>query len=327
MNKSILILSLFLFVVQASYSQFDSSYVHITQNKFSIYPLTELHASRYHIRFNEDLSKKDNIDANYNTQNSLYLGFGMSFFRFGFALSFKLPYSNITELKESKAFSFSGGYSYKRFYGELKLKHYEGLQQETINYAEDTTITRIDIKKDVETKQAGLMLYYIASDKYNFDANFKNYNSQKKSAISFITGGGYNYYSFSGKLDFVESSTSESLDFEESIQIYSLKIMPGIAGSLVYRNYYFSAFSLLGGAYNYNILDNSEIRHNIAPTFELRAVLGYNNKNFFCSVNINYDYDLILLRENQLGINNYMINLKLGIKLNSKYLGKVGKYL
>jgi len=251
----------------------------------------------------------------------------MSFFRFGFALSFKLPYSNIPELKKSKAFSFSGGYSYKKFYGELKLKNYEGLQQETVNYTEDSTITRINIKENVETKQTGVMLYYIASDKYNFDANFKNYNSQKKSAISFITGGGYNYYSFLGKLDLVENTNSESINLEKNIQIYTLRLMPGIAGSLVYHNFYFSVFSLFGGAYNYNILDNSTIRHSIAPSFELRSVLGYNNKNFFCSVNFNYDYDLVRLRENRLGVNNYMVNFKLGIKLNSKYLGKVGKYL
>ncbi len=327
MNKSILILSLFLFVVQVSYSQFDSSYVHITKDKFSIYPLTELHASRYHIRFNEDVSDADNVDANYDTQNSIYLGFGMSFFRFGFALSFKLPYSNIPELKESKAFSFSGGYSYKKFYGELKLKNYKGLQQETVNYTEDTTITSINIIEDVETKQTGIMLYYIASEKYNFDANFKNYNSQRKSAISFIAGGGYNYYSFLGKLDITENTSSEFLNLKNSTQVHALRLMPGIAGSLVYHNFYFSVFSLLGAAYNYNILDNSAIRHNIAPTFEVRAALGYNNKNVFCSINFNYDYDLVRLRENRLGVNNYMVNFKFGIKLNSKYLGKVGHYL
>ena len=103
--------------------------------------------------------------------------------------------------------------------------------------------------------------------------------------------------------------------------------MPGLTGTLVLNKFYFSAFGLVGAAYNYNILDNTSIRHKISPSFEIRSVIGYNNKNLFVSLNFNYDYDLIFLRENRLGVNNYMINLKLGIKLNSKYLGKIAPYL
>ena len=322
-----LLIVVILLISRFAYSQFDSSYVHITKDKFSIYPMSELHTSTYHLKFNETQYDSDEVDAYYRSQENIYLGFGMSFYRFGFALSFKIPYSDIPELKKSRAFSFSGGYSYKKLYGELKLNSYHGLQQETVNYLDDTTITQITIRENIVTKHMSLMLYYITSDKYNFDANFKNYNYQKKSAISFVTGGGFNYYSFLGELDFVETEQNESLEIEKNVLVYSLKLMPGLAATLVLNKFYFSAFTLVGATYNYNVLDNISVRHKVSPSFEIRSVIGYNNKNLFVSLNFNYDYDLIFLRENKLGINNYMINLKLGIKLDSKYLGKIGPYL
>lgn len=303
----------------------DSNYVHHTCKKFSVYPLTEFYTSHYHLEFDDSYKNFEFLDATYKTQSNIYMGVGMSFYRFGFALSLRLPYSNIPELKKSKAFSFTGGYSYDRFYGEVKYKNYRGLRKETINFENDTTIQDIDINERIETKQNGLMLYYIASNKYNFDANFKNFNTQKKSATTFVLGGGYNYYSFEGKLDFTDDLDINNKN--KSIEVYSLKVMPGIASSLVYKHFYFSVFALMGIGYNYNILDQSNVRHRGAPSMEFRSVVGYNNKNYFFSVNFNYDYDIILLRKNELGVNNYMLSFKIGMKIDSKHLGKLEPYL
>lgn len=289
--------------------------------------MSEMYFSQYKLNFNDELDNQyENIEVNYKTQTSLYVGFGMSFYRFGFAFSYRLPYTNIPDLKKEQAFSFSGGYSYKHFYGELKIKKYQGVQEEIIRYDNDTTITTIIVNQGIETRQVGLNLYYFSSDKYNFDANFKNYNTQKKTATSFILGGGLNYYNFSGELD-LNLKQEIAPNYKKDIDVKTIKFMPGIATSLVYNNFYFSTMTLMGGAYNYNTLDYNEIRHNFSPIVELRAVLGYNNRNLFTSINLNYDYDLVFLRQNKLGVHNFMVNMKLGIKLNSKYLGKIGRYL
>lgn len=327
LNIKILFIGMLLLATNCASAQFDSSYVHITRDQFSIYPMTELHTSQFQLRFEDDIQQSEEIEAGYSTQNSLYWGFGMSFYRFGFALAFKAPYSNIPELKKSKSFSFSGGYSFKKLYGELKLKNYHGLQREIVNYRDDTTISQITINKNIRAEHVGVAMYYFCSDKYNFDANFKNYNYQKKSAISLVLGSGFNYYSFFGKLDFADNSIADDLDIEKNIQVYSLKVFPGMVASLVMKKFYFSFLGTIGGAYNYNILDDNAVRHRFAPSFEMRSSIGYNNKNFFASLNVNYDYDLVFLRVNKLGINNYMLSFKIGMKLNSKYLGKAGRYL
>lgn len=314
-----------MFLGLLSSAQFDSTFVSLTKNKFSVYPLSELHSTKFKLNFNKDIRELyDNVDVKYKAQNGLYIGFGMSFYRLGIAISFKLPYTNIPDLKYSTAFSFAGGYSFKKFYGEFKTKHYQGLQKETIQYVKDDASSAFKINHDIETKQYSINLYYFLSDKYNFDANFKNYNTQLKSAFSFVYAGGISYFNLNGQLDLSANNIS---DIEKNIEVQTVKFIPGIALSLVKNNFYFSSLLLLGGAYNYNVLDYINIRHNFSPVSELRAVLGYNNKSFFASLTANYDYDYILLRENNINIHNLMLNLKLGLKINSKYLGKVGKYL
>jgi len=322
-NKFPILIFLILFV-SSSFAQFDTSYVSLTKNRFSVYPISELHSTKFKLNFNKEFSESyEDVTIRYRAQNGLYMGIGMSFYRIGLAISFKLPYTNIPDLKYSTAFSFAGGYSYRKFYGEFKTKHYQGLQQETIQFVDEDVSSTFKINHDIETKQYGFNLYYFKSNKYNFDANFKNYNTQLKSAFTIIYAGGLNYYSFNGQLDI--NSSSEQID--KNIEVRTLKIIPGVAGSIVKNNFYFSSITLLGAAYNYNILDYSKIRHNISPVVEFRAVLGYNNNNLFASLNANYDYDFMLLRHNNLSIHNLMFNLKVGIKLNSKYLGKLGKYL
>ena len=323
------ILLLFILFGLSTSAQFDSSYVSLTKNKFSVYPLSELHSTQFKLNFNNDFKDlSDNVSIRYKAQNGLYIGFGMSFYRLGIAISFKLPYTNIPDLKYSTAFSFAGGYSYRKFYGEFKTKHYQGLQKETIQYTDtdddDNKSSVFDINHDIETKQSALNIYYFQSKKYNFDANFKNYNTQLKSAFSFVYAGGLSYFSLDGQLDLSGNNLNS---IKKNIQVRAVEFIPGIAFSLVNNNFYFSSIILLGAAYNYNILDFSSIRHNFSPATELRAVLGYNNKNFFGSLSANYDYDYILLRQNNLSIHNLMFNLKLGLKLNSKYLGKIGNYL
>ncbi len=325
--RKLTVIVLFFILVRSAYSQFDSSYVHITKNRFSVYPLTEFYTSHYHLNINKSLNDLETTDASYYTQNNIYLGVGASFYRIGLALSFKLPYSNIPELKNSRAFSFAGGYSLKKFYGELKLKDYRGLQQENIIYENDTSKVNLILREGIEVKQVSAMCYYMSSGKYNFDANFKNYNYQKKSAISFVVAGGVNYYSFFGSLDLSGNKSTEKIGVQKNVEIYSVRLMPGLATSIVYNKFYLSIFSLAGASYNYNILDKRDVRHMVSPYLELRSALGYNNRNFFCSLSFNYDYDLVLLKENRLGINNYMLNFKIGIKLNNKYLGGLAPYL
>ena len=325
MKLKIYILLILVLLAVSGLAQFDSTYVSLTKNKFSVSSLSELHSTRLNLDLNKQYREiYEDVNINYKAQNGLYVGFGLSFYRLGLAISFKLPYTSIPELKYSTAFSFAGGYSYRKFYGEFKTKHYEGLQREIVRYTDDDVSSEVEINHDVETRQYGLTLYFFQSNKYNFDANFKNYNTQLKSAFTFVYAGGLNYYNFNGQLDLSERKLG---GIEKNIEVRTLKFMPGAAVSIVRNNFYFSSIALAGLAYDYNILDFDAIRHGFSSVLELRAIFGYNNKYFFASLNAKYGYDFVLLRDNNLSIHNLMFNFKVGIKLNSKYLGKIGKYL
>lgn len=304
--------------------------MHITKDRFAISPIFEHYKTLYRIKeFAPELIEfSDGMERNFSSKRDLYVGFGLTFYRIGIAISFKLPYSDIPELKESKSFNFIGGYSLKKFYGEFRFRNHDGLRQETFTYTKDTVIEEATILQNTHFRQIGGVLYYFSGEKYNYDANFKNYNVQKKSAISPVFIGGFNYYNMNGK--FEEIDTSNTVLINHSVNIYSVKLAAGLAASLVYKKLYLSVISNLGIALNKNRLlfnNKAENRIDYFPSLEIKSSLGYNTNTYFASVSFIYDNDLIYFYSNKIGVNNYYLSVKVGYKLDSKYLGKAAKYL
>lgn len=311
------------------YSQLDTNYIFQSRKKFSVFPIFQLYKTSYDLQLKEQGRNEsiESIEKKFYTKTNLYLGFGMSFYKIGFSLLFKLPYSNIPELQNTKAFAFAGGFAYSKTYSEIKYKHYKGLQEETLTKNRDSTTISNRIEENLETKQASLMVYYIASKKFRYNAAFKNYNIQKKSTAAFVFGGGINMYNLNGDLDLVDTISNSESFLAKNTRIYSIKLLPGATGILTYKRFFISLFALAGPVYNYYMLDDTETRHQFNSTIELRSALGYNNSKFFASISFNYDNDRVVLQKNNLDISNYMLNFKIGIKLNSKYLAKIGPYL
>jgi len=310
-------------------AQFDTNFVHITKDKFSFNPLFEFYKSSYRIKdFGEDHQNIENeVDKNYTSKNNLYLGFGLTFYRIGIAIAFQLPYSNIPELKEIKSFSFIGGYSLRKFYGELRYRNYYGLEEKTIIYTKDTVLEQTNIRQNINFQQLGGTLYYFTSKKYNYDANFKNYNIQKKSAISPVIISAFNYYKLKGKFEDIDSS---AIIIDNLLQVFSLKFAVGVAGSLVYKSFYASLVSNFGIAINkdkFTDYHQSETSLKAFPSLEFKASVGYNTNRYFFSFTFIYDNDLLYFYPYKIGINNYFMNFKLAYKFDSKYLGKAAKYL
>lgn len=310
-------------------AQFDTNFVHITKNRFSVSPLFEFYKSSYRVKSNgeEQNELEENIDKSFTSKNNLYLGFGLTFYRIGIAVTFQLPYSNIPELKKMKSFSFVGGYSFKRLYGELRYRNYKGLEEQTITYTEDSVLENTRIRQNIHFQQIGGALYYFTSKKYNYDANFKNYNIQKKSAISPVFVSGLNYYELKGKFEDIDSV---AIIIDNFLKVFSFKLTGGLAGSIVYKSFYASMVSNIGIAVNRDRYIDSETDETSIKTFpslEIRASFGYNSDKFFASVSYIYDNDLLYFYPYKIGINNYFMNFKLGYKFDSKYLGKAAKYL
>ncbi len=311
-------------------AQFDTNYVHITRRKFTITPIYEMYKSRYRINnviFDNDTAYKE-VEQTYSSKNNLYLGVGVSFYRIGFSISFLLPYSNIPELKNTKSFSFIGGYSAKKFYGEFRYRNYNGFEKDVYISTQDSDKAEYTISKNVHIQQMSGLIYYFSSKRYNYDANFKNYNIQKKSAITPLIVGGVNYIDIKGEFEIIDSSSIKNV--YRNINVLAFKTGAGIAGTIIYHKFYATVMSFIGASVNRNkISDNITTKNytKIYPSLEIKTSTGYNSNRFIASFTFAYDNDLVYFKPTKIGINNFYIGFKLGYKFSYKYLGRASKYL
>ncbi len=325
--KRIFLSATLLFIALNVFSQFDTNYVFLTKNKFSVYPLFESSTSYFYYDFtNKNNDKQYFLSYRPRTYNSL--GIGASFYRFGFSLTFELPNNSEPELNKYKAFSFKGGYSYKRFFGELRIRNYNGVIENVTYYNSIVDVRKV--RKDIKITQYGANLYFFTSKKYNFDANFKNYNIQKKSAISPFVNIGPNFYSIKGDYLLSDSLGTNNNKIVTEIRSSSVRILPGIAFSIVYRSFYFSTLASFGVGFNKNLLrfnDNTDSKYSAMPVLEAGSSIGYSNEDFFITAMISLESDRYEHDNSYMGSAHVLYNIKVGKKFNIKYLGKIGKYL
>ncbi len=289
-----------------------------------VYPLFEsANTTMYYDYVNADNSK---TSITYTSRNFNSIGFGVSFYRLGFSLSFELPSTNIPELKNHKALNFKGGYSYRRLYGEMKIRRYNGVEEHIVNSDSNYSDTRIRL--DIKMRQYGAQVYYFFSKKYNYDANFKNYNIQKKSAISPYLNIGTNYYYTTG--NYLLTDSSSSFAFITKFQNYSLRIMPGFSFSLVHKHLYIAAMGGVGAALNRNTVhlgQNSNEYWSVSPIYEFNAAAGYSTTSWFITLVLSYEFDNVNYKTENLAARHQLLSFKVGKRFNDKYLGKIGKYL
>ena len=310
-----------------SFGQFDTNYVHLTKGQFSVYPMAE--SAFMQLTFKDLEFDKGYYSSTLTSRNVTSIGFGMSFYRVGFSLSFQLPHSNIPGLEEAAAFSFAGGYSFRHLYGELRYRDYEGFQKSDLVH--DSLLGSIELRKDVRLRQLGVSLDYFFSKKYNFDAAFKNYNVQSKSAATFLLMAGANRFDVSGKYLFRDTlNYTSEIELVREFDVYSFKIAPGGAATLTFKGVYISALLAVGATYNKNNFYGDELHTKVttwAPVIESRAVVGYNSTKWFASFSLNIENDYFFFEKVDLSIMNVFFNLKAGYKFDAKHLGKIGKYL
>jgi uncharacterized protein YkuJ len=323
LTLGLLILSI---ATNAQKLRFDTNYVHLTRQRFAVYPMAE---TAYLTMNFKDLNVGDGHESTLKSRTTTSLGFGVSFYRIGFSFLYQIPVTSIPELKNSKAYSFAGGYSLYHFYGELRYRMYNGFEEQ--QYLNDSLKGGLIVRKDIKLRQIGAVAYFFTAKKYNFDAAFKNYNVQKKSAVSFMLVGGGNRFDISGKYLF-QDSTNFAFDITKvrDVDIYSFKLAPGIAFTLVFKGIYLSSILAVGANYNrlYMFGDGEEdFKTTFAPDIENRIVLGYNSNRWFGSLSFNLENDYFLFDKIDLSAMNIYFNIKMGYKFSSKYLGKLGKYL
>ena len=317
--------------VTISEAQVDTNYVHLTKHKFSVIPLFEYYKSNMNIiEFAPEANYPDNqTGRSFSAKSNLYIGIGLSFQRFGFSLSFQLPQTDIPELKESHSISFMGGFSYYKFYAEMHYLSYNGFLEKTFSSDNDPTIEQTRIIKETQYQQLGGKLYYFSAKKYNYDANFKNYNIQKKSAISPVGLLGLNYYGLYASAEKFDSL--QEVDLNRTVRIFSGRLGIGMAGSLVFNEKWFaSGIAIIGLSVNRNQLIGGVYNKpsvNMLPFSEFDFALGYNSHQFYIALSYMNNNNRVYFFNNKIGIHNHYVSLKFGYRFNSKFLGKAAKYL
>ena len=320
-------LTVFTVLSLLSYAQFDTNYVHLTKGQFSVYPMAE--SAFLQLTFKDLEFEKGYYSSTLTSRSVTSIGFGMSFYRIGFSLSFQLPHSDIPGLRESAAFSFAGGYSFRHLYGELRYRDYEGFQK--TDFIQDSLLGVIELRKDIRLRQLGVSVDYFISKKYNFDAAFKNYNVQKKSGATILLMAGANRFDVTGKYLFFDSlNYTSDIELVREFDVYSFKFAPGGAFTLTANGLYISALLAVGTTYNKNNFYGDDSHRKVttwAPVIEGRAVAGYNSTKWFASLSLNVENDYFFFDRVDLSIMNVFFNLKAGYKFDAKHLGKIGKYL
>ena len=169
--KPVILISILLMLIlfpSTAKAQFDTTYVHLTEHKFNVAPIFEYYKSKMNvIKFAPDLDHLNETSGrSFSGKSNLYLGIGISFKRLGFSISFKLPYTDIPELKESSSMSFIGGYSYRKFYAELNFISYNGFLEKTYSLDDASAIEETKISLHNKYSQIGGELYYFSAKKY-----------------------------------------------------------------------------------------------------------------------------------------------------------------
>lgn len=154
------------------------------------------------------------------------------------------------------------------------------------------TAPEVFANKDLRARYIKLNYYHLFSpDKFSLRAAYRLMERQKRSAGSWLLGGNITFLSINSLQPFLESSLRPA--FEDygnikSMSVFGVGVLGGYAHTFVYKNFFFTA---LGGTGlelkrgNYDVSNERKSEDFITFVVDLRAVLGYNHKNWFAGIN------------------------------------------
>lgn len=148
-------------------------------------------------------------------------------------------------------------------------------------------------RPDLRVRELGFQAYYAYNhDQFSYRASFLQNAWQKKSAGSFLLGGGVTFGMVDGDSSFVPSRYSSEYPQRLVSSLKYLEIGPGLAYAytLVYNQHWFltaaAALSLDVGIVQEGIPGGMQKNINFSPNFLFRSVAGYNGPVW--SVNVSW---------------------------------------
>ena len=310
MNNSLkyILLSVLLMIVIIGRSQ-DASNDTINNNEAVSFDHDTIYIKSYRDVFTFRLlttNKKSEFDITHETNgnsieyepnSSLNLGFGFTYKWFGLNLAFNFPFINNDDeiYGKTQRLDLQSSIFSRKFAVDLFLQFYKGY------YVANPTILNpgwlpgdpYPIRGDIRSFSLGGTYNYIFNhDKFSYRAAFNFNERQKKSAGSFLVGGGvllYNLLSDSGLIPNQLFPDSVEVINIDGVKINSIYALGGYAHTFVIRNWYFTLGLGLGPGLSSTKtkLTNDEfkkVRSRFSVITEFRGSVGYNSDVFYAGL-------------------------------------------
>ncbi len=265
----------------------DTNYVYTYPKSFLISPF---YANR---GFSIKLIPKTNRNITFipNMADAFGVNLAYSNFRIQLATKFPNTQKSIEDKVKSRYTDLNLQMFKRTFILELSYKSVSGFIDKDYQKS-NPTAPEVFANKDLRSRYVKLNYYHLFSpDKFSLRAAYRLMERQKRSAGSWLLGGNITFLSINSPQPFLESNLRPAFEDYGNIKnmsVFGLGVLGGYAHTFVYKDFFFMA---LGGTGlelkrgNYDMTNEKKTEDFITFVVDLRAVLGYNHRNWFGGIN------------------------------------------
>lgn len=224
--------------------------------------------------------------------NRYYVGVGAYFWRIGVKLYAPLPVSwffDRAKEYDTRVIDLQGGLYLDKWLFDGSLQWYSQLYP--LPEAASSGASSPLSNDNLSSLQSYLTVSYLFSgDRVSFKSPYNRNEMQLKSAGSWMLSGGVSYYRLQGENSIFGSTTSERFGADSLISrlaATSFHFRPGYVYNYVFGKFYLHTAASVGVALQdkaFTKPDFSGHRLGVAPEYNLRAALGYDDGRYFASL-------------------------------------------
>ena len=240
---------------------------------------------------------KDNINNSsirFRPDRKLNLGLGIAYKWFAVNMTFNVGISEKSNFENSKYMDLQGNIFSSKQYISASLKYYYGYQMSNLSGITTPEYPLSPIRDDIRTIYLGMQYMFAFNyDKFSLKAPFIHNEMQRKSAGSFLIGGGFNLFIMNADSSVVPIEVQDNFDeilHLRDMNSISISANFGYMYTFVWKEHFYLTLSLLPGL-GFNMGDyQTEFRdpfhsHLFLGIRTLNSI-GYNARNFFGGVQL-----------------------------------------
>jgi hypothetical protein len=247
-----------------------------------------------------------------NSRN--FVGVGAYFWRIGVKLYLPLPVSWFFDRAreyDSRVIDIQSGLYLDKWLFDASLQWYSQLYPLSENEASIPS----PAENGLYSLQASLTTTYLFSgDRVSFKSPYNRNEMQLESAGSWMLSGGFSYYKLDGEQSILGTASQDNfgdVSLISRVTAMSFHFRPGYVYNYVFGKFYLHTAASVGVALQDKSFIKSDItgdRLGVAPEYNLRAALGYDDGRYFAS--LFFVFQSTSLQFEELRINNSSRNVQ-----------------